>query len=138
MSVTDDNWLPASASAAAVRVLTTRHGGDGGKKGKSGKGGKGDGKDKDVVWAFVFDDPTCTARDTYRLETINLNDLDDDENNSILYDRTTVTHVGECGVCSIAQDLAVILHPALNVKSFVCSNILAKGWDEIFDRNLPS
>ena len=93
--------------------------------------------DEDAVCLFVFDEGqnNCKKRQNYSLKTTEPPTSPSQAINKIK-NRAIVTHKGQCGVCSSAQDLAVNLDPALNVNAYICGDILAKFWDGILS-NFP-
>ena len=97
------------------------------------------GDDEDKVCLFVFDEGqnNCKNRQDYSLMTVDTTELSSPPMDiNSMKNRAVVTHKGECGVCSSAQDLAVYLDPSLLVTSYICGNILGETWEGLLSSPL--
>mmetsp|Transcript_9081 Transcript_9081/g.10141 ORF Transcript_9081/g.10141 Transcript_9081/m.10141 type:complete len:377 (-) Transcript_9081:232-1362(-) len=112
-------------------------------KSKSSKKSNDHYDDGPVQCSFDYKGKICRTK-RYNLVQGNKNKYTKNNKKSKSRSRTFVTHEGECGVCSTAQDLAVNLSPTLGRDAFQCSagfsaalaqdpTLIAQAWGAIND-----
>jgi len=100
------------------------------KKSKRGKTRKQDNKTGPVQCSFNYKRNICNTK-RYDL-------VEETKTNIVSKSSTSVTHEGECGVCSTAKDLAVNLSPTLGRDAFLCAADLIEALQSRDPQGFPN